>query len=690
MAGPSDFYNSVYSTARDLGANDVQARLAAAQASEETGYGQHMVGGNLFGIKAGSDYTGSTVNAGTNEEYNGQFTRENANFRAYDDFTSSVKDYLGVIQSNFPDAWNASSFEEAAEGLKNGVFGSYATNSSYANNLEAIDNKYGATSYAQNPENVPTPFAPDDLSNNSLLSAFSPAPQTEDPFSALLGGQPQPAVTGWSDMASAKPVQAPMDSVQASGLLGGVPAQEAAARATPMMSLPATADLGTTPGLDASTTAGILSNASPAERMGIAEPGFDPGRFDGLGAQVASVDASRFSTPAKTDRIGTTETLSDPARMDPLTGAIDPATNTQSLMDQPAAPANIAGFANAYEAQRGPLSGLLSANAQTVQGLAEQQALEASRQVPSLSVPSTGLLAGNAPLEAQATVPSLASSYVAPQAVTPAVQAIDALTTGSTTPGLLSPTQIATANAPLSSSITSSDLTGKGILAGQPVQQNQFVSSFPTAVAQNQIEPASVDGVVAAPTLDTIQVAEQPAVATVDGPANTPAVEQQQQAAVTNATQGAIAKQAAQPSLASRIAKTVNPGTLTGSMLGSLALGPAGGIIGGLLGNKAYQSGGLSGLLGSGFMAPTTQIGGGIANIGGIYGGQYAPGTYSVASNGATITAQPGGYTSYTNKYGVTEAIGPDGKISSVWGGSPSTPSKDTSSNGGYDSPGLF
>ena len=72
MSRQSDFYNAVYSTAIGLGANDVQARLAAAQASQETGYGQHYVGGNLFGIKASDDYAGQSVTAGTNEDGSGE------------------------------------------------------------------------------------------------------------------------------------------------------------------------------------------------------------------------------------------------------------------------------------------------------------------------------------------------------------------------------------------------------------------------------------------------------------------------------------------------------------------------------------------------------------------------------------------------------------------------------------------
>ena len=941
--GPNDFYNAVYSTAIGLGANDVQARLAAAQASEETGFGQHMVGGNLFGIKAGSTYTGPSVTASTEEEYNGNTVRENASFRAYNSLEDSVRDYLGMIQSNFPDAWSAPTFSDAVAGLKTGVFGAYATRSAYPQHITAIDKKYGSLQYAQNPSNVPTPYGPNDqvdltglpndvvpvadqnfvnsdpafayaqnpdnvptptarpnIPTGGLLTAFQANPDYNTPFDTVLTTREDdtrtgtwglnrdvapaliPTVETWSDMASAKPVQAPMDSVTASGLLGATPALTADAKANPMMSLAATADLGGSPGLlanaavsglpdiatvssrmglaepdfdqsrfdgdgvsvatdfdpsrfgdpvnaafdqsrfgppsidyatntqsfsdqpamaanlgsfpgglmaqrevapaaefdqsrfgpslvdpatntasfvdqpaapaqiasfaDAYTaqrgpTTGLLSAdfqslvgnterqlqdpaslapmvapqtammnvpatgllagnaplaaqatvsglpqvASVSDRMGIAEPGFDMGRFDAVSPTVTEIDASRFSTPAKTSRIGTSlPGLNDMARMDPLTGAIDPTTNTQSFMDQPS---NLGSFPDAMAAQRGAPTGLLSADMQTVQGNVERQLQNPSSLAPMvapqtamMSVPATAGLLGVPGLEAQATVPALTAQ-------TPAV---DQTTTGSVTPGLLSPTSIAAANVPISST-----MTPNRILPSQPVQQNAFVDSFPTAVANNTIEPATVNDVVAAPTLDTMQVSEQPSIAsesaTVEGPATTPAVEQQTQQ-TTRATTTTPSN-----TVAARTTPTQNKGLLSGLLskeaamlgtIGGVTMGPIGGLIGALAGQQVARNGGVSGLLSGGsFSPPTTQMAGGINNIASIYGGSQPPGTYATASNGAKITAQPGGYTTYENKYGVVEAIGPDGKISSYFGGGydpndPNDPESSTSSGG--------
>lgn len=656
---PRDFYNAVYSTAVGLGANDVQARLAAAQASEETGYGQSMLGNNAFGIKAGSSYTGPSFTAGTNEEYNGQLQREQANFRAYSGLEESVKDYLGTIQSKFPDAWNASTFSEAVKGLNTGVYGKYATLSAYGNHIKAIDNKYGGFSYAQNPENVPAPYGPNDPAPeyavaDDVLPVSDPNFNPVDPqfsYASNLASVPTPEarpeiqqglLTAYDEPAPAArtPFDAVLGNVTAQGLLGQPQALEASATARPMMDLPASAELGTTPGLEAGTTAGLLSAATPSERMGIAEPSFDQSRFYSMAPSVASMDMSRFASDPKTSRIGQSLTMTDTARMNPLSGLIDPATNTQSFMDQPA---NLGSFPAGYTAQRGPTTGLLSADSQAVQGQAE--------------------IALNRALQQQQAMPATQS------VTTSAIEQTPVDTQGLLSPAM-TPAQIGAYQQMAASAPNITNLSG-------------FTGIFDDGTGYQNAVPAQAQ----VPDLQQIEVADQPSIATVEGPATTPALEQQQQQQVQQAvnntpsvtTQSQVASK---PTLGQRITKAVNPGTLGGGLLGGLALGPVGGLVGGLLGNAAYQNGGISGLLGGpSWSAPSTQIAGGMANIAGLYGGAYSPGTFAVANNGATITAQPGGWSTYTNSYGVTEAIGPDGKIAGYFG-SGATPDQETDTEG--------
>ena len=141
MTKQQSYFNTVYQTAINLGANDIQAQLAASQASLETGYGRSVKGNNHFGIKAGSKYTGDTVKFATHEVYNGKKVGITDNFRAYDGLEGSVKGYLEFMETAYPKAWNAKNFKSAAANLKNGKYGSYATDPKYASKLNSISGK---------------------------------------------------------------------------------------------------------------------------------------------------------------------------------------------------------------------------------------------------------------------------------------------------------------------------------------------------------------------------------------------------------------------------------------------------------------------------------------------------------------------------------------------------------------------
>jgi hypothetical protein len=486
-----------------------------------------------------------------------------------------------------------------------------------------------------------------------------------------------PALNSWAPVAEAKPVQAPMDSVTATGILASSPALAADAKANPMMSLAAEGLLGTSPGLSANATvSGLPEVASVSSRMGVADPNMDQSRLDSYAVSVApTVDASRFSTPGKTSRIVPTQTLTDTARMNPLSGVINPATNTQSFMGQPVAAADLGIFADAYAAQRGPTSGLLSADAQTIQGMA-QIAAEKARLDPQLNsfptsynVSASGLLAANSPLAAQAVANVPAQTVQTPT--------IDNAVTGSVTPGLLSPTSIAAANVPMSFTAPT------GIIPGQPVQQNAFVDSFPSAVATNTIEPATVNDVVAAPTLDTIQISEQPTIAnqmaTVEGPATTSATDQQKQAAKTEAAPRSI------------FDGLLSKETAIGGLLGGALAGVPGAAIGALAGQQVNRAGGLASMFGSSPMS-INSIGSGPAAAYSVWNGA-APGTQATASDGQTITAMPGGYTAVTGKYGTTTVFDNNGKAMSYFGSALGTDQDEdaeaSTSSGGFFG-GLF
>lgn len=774
---PGDFYNAVYSTARDLGANDVQARLAASQASEETGYGKSMVGNNLFGVKAGSTYTGPTVTAATNEEYNGQMSREMANFRAYDDFTQSVKDYLGVVQSNWPDAWSAASFPEAVKGLNTGVYGKYATNSDYATNITNIDKKYGGLQYAQNPSNVPAPYGPNDpvpevavsndvlpvtepnfspvdpnageysfaanpsnvpvpgIQNSGALTSFQEHQPTQaSPFDAItkpqstewgvingVGPVYTPTVNSWADIAAAPVVSSPLGSVTASGgILANAPL-EAETSANPMMGVPASATLGAPTLMEA--TASVPAVTSPTQAISQADISralfnptgqgqMDPSFAAGLmgpnnpvvpsavetasytAPQSVDIASSRFATPAKTDRIGAAQTLGDMARMSPLAGIVDPATNTQSFMDQGPSPANLGSFPDAYASQRGPTSGIQSADHQSVQGMAEiafNRAMEtqAARQAAA-NVNANGLVATTPGFAANA-VASVPTQTVASNPVNPAMATPNfAQAMTPSIPGLntFSASPVQTASTPAQQAIDA-QMSQAATPQQQATGYQQAAQSMANAGMLNigQQPPTDLSGnlptsfdVLGTPqTQESITVANQPSVvdqtATVDGPVNTPAVEQQQNQTVATPTTTQAVTTPTTTQNKGLFNGMINKGTIGGGVIGSLAAGPLGGALGALLGGQLAK-GGLTNPFGglNSFSAPTTQIAGGVSNIGGLYGGLYSPGTYATANNGTTITSQPGGWVTTTNSFGVTEAVDPSGKISSYFGGTPTAP----------------
>ncbi len=460
-------------------------------------------------------------------------------------------------------------------------------------------NLYG---YAQNPANVPTP-----TSSTGLLS-------------------------DWSQMASAGPMTAPMGSVTASGLLGSAPNLEASATVNPMLSLPATADLGMTPGFSASSLASV---DTPSSRMGLAEPSFDMSRFDGAAPSVASgFDQGRFASP---------ETAAfDASRFGG--GLLNPATNTQSFMDQPA---SLGSMPDAYAAQRGPSTGMLSADFQTIQGLAEKQLAEQS---------TAGLL-------------SPATAYAAEPSITPAQQAIADQTNAT---GLLgtNPGFQASATVPsLPGAMTPSQIAGyQQMAASAPNITNLsgFTGIFDDGSGYQNAAPVAAQ----VPDLQQVSVPDQPTIATVDGPATTPAVEQQaqqdQQSITAPTTANATQQQTpSQSTLGSKLSKAINPGTIGGGLLGGLALGPAGGIVGGLLGNAAYNGG----LFGASQPMAINNIGGGLMNTASIWGGSTPAGTQATASDGQTITSMGNGYTAITGKSGVTTVFDNSGKAMSYFGG---------------------
>ena len=141
-----DFVKSLWplaeKAAQEIG---VDPHALLAQAALETGWGRSVpcnaqgdCSNNLFGIKAGSQWSGATVNVPTLEFESGVAVRKVERFRSYDSAEASFRDYAGLIR-------NSSRYDNAV-GTGNDVAafaaalqdGGYATDPQYANKLVAV------------------------------------------------------------------------------------------------------------------------------------------------------------------------------------------------------------------------------------------------------------------------------------------------------------------------------------------------------------------------------------------------------------------------------------------------------------------------------------------------------------------------------------------------------------------------
>ena len=122
----------------------VPSRALIAQAALETGWGQKIGrqsdgsnGFNLFNIKAGSSWSGSTTTRQTGEFSSGSWTTESAQFRSYPSIGAAFNDYVNVLKSNprYAQALNSGDIRGFAQGLQNG---GYATDPQYAQKLMQV------------------------------------------------------------------------------------------------------------------------------------------------------------------------------------------------------------------------------------------------------------------------------------------------------------------------------------------------------------------------------------------------------------------------------------------------------------------------------------------------------------------------------------------------------------------------
>lgn len=143
---PQQFIRALWKHAQRSAAKlGVKPEVLIAQSALETGWGQRMIsdsGGrnanNLFGIKAGTNWSGQQVAVRTLEYHDGVASKEQARFRAYPSLAESFDDYVRFLQSSprYQQALrHAGNDKEYLQQLQQA---GYATDPAYAEKISAI------------------------------------------------------------------------------------------------------------------------------------------------------------------------------------------------------------------------------------------------------------------------------------------------------------------------------------------------------------------------------------------------------------------------------------------------------------------------------------------------------------------------------------------------------------------------
>ncbi|SFD92677.1 flagellar protein FlgJ [Thiohalospira halophila DSM 15071] len=123
---------------------DVGPEVLVAQAALETGWGQQVARGedgrnsrNLFNIKADRSWEGDSVSIQTREFMGGRMVGMRDDFRAYDSYAESFRDYVDFLKSNprYGEALQQGDQSGFIRGLQEA---GYATDPDYADKVERV------------------------------------------------------------------------------------------------------------------------------------------------------------------------------------------------------------------------------------------------------------------------------------------------------------------------------------------------------------------------------------------------------------------------------------------------------------------------------------------------------------------------------------------------------------------------
>lgn len=147
---PQDFIEKLYPLAQSVEQQTgIDARLMLAQSALETGWGKHQIyhangkpSFNLFGIKAQPGWDGDRAQVTTTEYRGGVALKEQAEFRSYDSFRESFRDYAEFLngQQRYQPALASKADPKAfAYALQDS---GYATDPAYGDKIVRILDQY--------------------------------------------------------------------------------------------------------------------------------------------------------------------------------------------------------------------------------------------------------------------------------------------------------------------------------------------------------------------------------------------------------------------------------------------------------------------------------------------------------------------------------------------------------------------
>lgn len=143
---PEAFVSALLPLAEEVSAElGVDPKVLLAQAALETGWGKHIIrdaegnnSNNLFNIKADKRWDGDRAQVNTLEYRDGVAQQEKAQFRSYDSYEQSFRDYADFLQSNPRYQQALELAADPREYLQQLQAAGYATDPAYADKITTI------------------------------------------------------------------------------------------------------------------------------------------------------------------------------------------------------------------------------------------------------------------------------------------------------------------------------------------------------------------------------------------------------------------------------------------------------------------------------------------------------------------------------------------------------------------------